>query len=83
MNSTRAPRRRWMWLVVVVFTLAHWDFWLWDDRSLWFGFLPAGLGYHALYSLGAGLLWFVFIRVAWPTHIEEWANAAPGEGSER
>lgn len=83
MNSAGAPRRRWMWGVVALFTLLHWDFWLWDDRSLWFGFLPAGLGYHALYSLGAGLLWFAFIRLAWPAHIEEWASAGSDEGTER
>ncbi len=82
-SDGRARRARWMWIVVAVFAFLHWDFWLWDDRSLWFGFLPAGLGYHALYSLGAGALWFVFIRVAWPAHVEEWANAAPDAGDER
>jgi hypothetical protein len=75
-----APRGRWMWAVVVVFALLHWDFWLWDDRTLWLGFLPAGLGYHALYSLGAGLLWAVFIRVAWPSHVEAWANEGTESG---
>jgi hypothetical protein len=78
----RAPRGRWMWGVVAVFAFLHWDFWLWDDTSLWFGFLPAGLGYHALYSLGAGCLWALFIRVAWPAHVEEWANAGKGERGE-
>ena len=72
-SPTRARRGRWMWIVVAVFALLHWDFWLWDDRTLWFGFLPAGLGYHALYSLAAGALWLAYIRVAWPAHLEEWA----------
>ena len=76
-KTASTPRGRWMWIVVAVFALLHWDFWLWDDTTLWFGFLPAGLGYHALYSLAAGVLWMVFMRVAWPAHIEEWANAAP------
>jgi len=71
-----------MWIVVAVFAFLHWDFWLWDDQSLWFGFLPAGLAYHALYSLAAGLLWLVFIRVAWPDHIEAWANAGAPEREE-
>ena len=82
MTSARAPRGRWMWVVVAVFAFLHWDFWLWDDRSLWLGFLPAGLAYHAAYSLAAGLLWLLFIRVAWPEHIEEWANAGAGEREE-
>jgi hypothetical protein len=78
----RAPRGRWMWIVVAVFAFLHWDFWLWDDTTLWFGFLPAGLGYHALYSLCAGALWALFIRVAWPEHVEEWAGAGPRERGE-
>ena len=68
-----------MWSVVAVFAFLHWDFWLWDDTNLWFGFLPAGLAYHALYSLAAGLLWALYIRVAWPAHIEEWARSPLGE----
>lgn len=77
--SSRAPRGRWMWGVVAVFAFLHWDFWLWDDATLWLGFLPAGLGYHALYSLAAGALWLLFIKLAWPDHIEEWANRKPEE----
>jgi hypothetical protein len=73
MSAARAPRGRWMWIVVAVFALLHWDFWLWDDKDLWFGFLPAGLGYHALYSLAAVRV-ARHIRVAWPDHIE-WASA--------
>ncbi len=73
-DAARRAQPRWMWVVVAVFALLHWDFWLWDDRSLWFGFLPAGLGYHALYSLAAGCLWALFIRVAWPEHLETWAS---------
>ncbi|MFN7952531.1 MAG: hypothetical protein U0610_12465 [bacterium] len=77
METPRSGARgRWMWIVVLVFAVLHWDFWLWDDTSLWFGFLPAGLGYHAFYSLGAGLLWAAFIALAWPEHIEAWANSA-------
>ena len=64
-----------MWGVIAVFALLHWDFWLWGDKELLFGFLPVGLGYHAFYSLAAGGLWLVYMRVAWPDHIEEWANA--------
>ncbi len=71
-----------MWIVVAVFALLHWDFWLWNDTTLWFGFLPAGLGYHALYSVGAGLLWAAFIALAWPDHIEAWANASDTAGAE-
>ena len=77
--SERTSRGRWMWLVVALFAFLHWDFWLWDEKHLWFGFLPSALAYHALYSLGAGALWLVYMRVAWPEHIEEWANAGACE----
>lgn len=75
-----------MWIVVAAFACLHWDFWLWKDTTLWFGFLPAGLAYHALYSVAAGLLWAAFIALAWPDHIEVWANAsgtADGEPASR
>jgi hypothetical protein len=84
MSAARAPRGRWMWVVVAVFAFLHWDFWLWDARGLVLGFLPVGLAYHALYSLGAGILWFFFMRVAWPAHLEEWASRPPeAEGEDR
>ena len=76
MSEARRPGHgRWVWFLVALFTALHYDFWLWDDRTLWFGWLPAGLGYHAFYSIAAGLLWALVIRVAWPDHLEEWANA--------
>lgn len=58
--------RRVMLLVFVVLAALHQDVWLWDDRSLWLGVLPAGLGYHAAYSVVAALVWGVVTRVAWP-----------------
>jgi hypothetical protein len=82
MSTARASRRRWMWVLVAVFAFLHWDFWLWDDTTLWLGFLPAGLAYHALYSLCAGGLWLLFIRVAWPEHVEQWASAGAGREGE-
>ncbi len=77
MSDARRGRGRWMWGVVAVFAALHYDFWFWGDRTLWFGFLPAGLGYHAFYSIGAGCLWALFIRVAWPEHLEAWAHGGP------
>ena len=39
-------------------------------------------GPSALYSLAAGALWFLFIRVAWPDEVEAWADA-PRESERR
>jgi len=37
--------------------ILHHDWWFWNDGRLLFGFLPIGLGYHALISLAAGGFW--------------------------
>ena len=45
------------WVALVVLMILHHDWWFWNDGRLLFGFLPVGLGYHALISLAAGALW--------------------------
>ncbi len=59
--------------------ILHQDFWLWDDTTLVFGFLPIGLAYHAAYSLAAALLWFLALRYAWPEDIIAFAEGAFAE----
>ncbi len=63
-----------VWVLVAVLAVLHYDFWYWDDRTLVFGFLPIGLAYHALYSLAAGLVWYLAVRFAWPEELEAWAD---------
>ncbi|MCA9570160.1 MAG: hypothetical protein KC656_20085 [Myxococcales bacterium] len=53
-------------LVFVVLAVLHQDWWLWDDPTPWFGVLPAGLGYHAVYSLVAAAVWYAVTLLAWP-----------------
>lgn len=67
--------------VIAFFVLAilHHDFWNWDNSNLVFGFLPAGLGYHALYSVVAATFWALIVKFAWPSHIEEWAEQTDAE----
>ena len=62
------------WALVVLLAILHYDFWNWDDRSLLFGFMPSGLFYQALISIGAAIAWALVVKFAWPTHIEEWAD---------
>ena len=64
-----------IWIAFVVLFVLHQDWWLWDDRTLVFGFLPSGLAYHATYSLVAAGLWWVAISIAWPGEFEAWADA--------
>jgi hypothetical protein len=62
-------------LVALVTALAyalHQDFWLWRSaRPLVFGFIPAGLAYHAAYTIGASLLMWVLVKYRWPSHLED------------
>lgn len=66
--------RRFVWGLVILLAVLHYDFWYWDDRTLLFGFVPVGLAYHAAFSLACGLTWFLAVHLAWPTEIERWAD---------
>ena len=72
-------RRRAIWVLVLALGVLHWDFWFWDDATLLFGFLPIALAYHAVYSVLCGVVWVLAVKLAWPEHIERWAE----ETSER
>ncbi|MAG58621.1 MAG: hypothetical protein CMJ83_20215 [Planctomycetes bacterium] len=67
------------WGFVAVVAILHFDFWLWTDKSLLFGFLPVGLGFQMLISILAGIAWALVIKYAWPGWIEKWAES--GEDS--
>ena len=69
-------------LILALFVL-HQDCWLWDSRSLVFGFMPVGLAYHALFSLAAAGVWAVATRSVWPHRWEEWGEEETGEAEER
>lgn len=71
-----------IWLGAAVLFCLHQDVWLWDDRRLLLGFLPIGLGYHAVFSILAAGLWALAIRVAWPEHLETWASETDDGSSE-
>ncbi len=66
-------------VVFIVLAILHQDFWNWDKATLVFGFMPIGLAYHALYSIVAATFWAIVMKMAWPHHLEEWAE---GEGQE-
>lgn len=53
-------------LVFVVLAVLHQDWWNWADPTPWFGVLPAGLGYHTLYSVAAAAFGGLVVRFAWP-----------------
>ncbi|MHC4910473.1 MAG: DUF3311 domain-containing protein [Planctomycetota bacterium] len=80
MANTRRP---WLFVIVGIIALAilHQDLWLWENRTLVFGFLPIGLAYHAGFSIAAATLWLLTVKFAWPAHIEEWADETSDEGA--
>jgi hypothetical protein len=70
-----------LYVSIGVLFLLHQDFWFWDDATLVLGFMPVGLLYHVLYTFAASALMFALTRLAWPTHLEEEAEASvPSEG---
>ncbi len=64
--SGSRPLRAWVWVGVLVLFLLHQDVWLWANADLWLGPLPAGLAYHAGYSVVVALFWLAVVRFAWP-----------------
>ncbi len=71
-----------MWILFAVLVVLHHDFWFWDDGQLVFGFLPIGLGYQMLISLGASILWTWAAVFAWPEELDQVAvdPNAPAHG---
>ena len=58
-------------MAAMVYVL-HQDFWNWKKTDpLVFGFLPIGLAYQAGYSILAALMMAVFVKFAWPKHLED------------
>ena len=58
-------------LFLLVFFALHQDVWLWrESRPLVFGILPAGLAYHAAYTLAVSIVMAVLVRRSWPAHLE-------------
>ena len=42
-------KRKLVYVGIVLLFVLHQDFWLWEDTTLVFGFIPIGLAYHALW----------------------------------
>jgi hypothetical protein len=59
--------------LVIAFVYAlHQDVWLWRTaRPLVFGFLPAGLAYHAAYTVAISVLMIALVKYYWPSHLED------------
>ena len=57
--------------IVAALYVLHQDVWLWTTaRPLVAGFLPAGLAYHAAYTLLTSAALAVLVRLLWPPHLD-------------
>lgn len=71
-----------LFILTLVLIVIHQDFWNWASTDpRWLGFLPIGLWYHALFCVAASILLWLFVRVAWPTHLEEAEHLPPLPGA--
>lgn len=71
-------------LLLVLVTLLHQDFWLWDRIDpLIFGFLPIGLAYHAGISIAAAGVWALATAFCWPKHLEVAESEAAAQRQQR
>lgn len=58
--------RRLIYVALILLAVLHQDFWLWNDATVIFGFLPIGLAYHTAYCIVAAGLWHLATKYAWP-----------------
>jgi hypothetical protein len=70
MDPAYRRNRTMMWVLFALLIVLHHDWWFWNDGRLVFGFLPIGLAYQILISLGAGALWGWAAFYAWPRELE-------------
>lgn len=70
------------WGFILLLGIVHWDFWLWSDRTLVFGFMPVGLFYQVCISIAAAIGWALVIKFAWPKDVERWADEGRDGGGE-
>lgn len=59
------------WILTLLLLVLHQDWWLWDNPTLLFGFLPVGLGWHVGISLAAAVWWWVVVWKFWPPELDE------------
>jgi hypothetical protein len=59
-------------LLILAVYAAHQDIWNWSKPDpMIFGFLPAGLAYHAAYSIACAVLMAILVKTAWPKELED------------
>lgn len=66
-------------IALLGFLALHQDVWFWsDDETLFFGFLPVGLAYHAVFTVAIAIFWAGVVMLAWPNELEAFADENQG-----
>ena len=68
-------------LAVIALIILRHDYWNWRVVNP-IGFLPVGLWWQILVTLGASLVMWLLITFAWPGHLEEEAYQAERQRTE-
>lgn len=71
-----------VWGLVILLVILHQDIWFWESDTIILGFIPIGLFYHALISLGAGITWYLATVYAWPEGLDDIVPAGNSTDSE-
>ncbi len=70
-----------VYVLIVLLTIVHQDFWWWESSRLVFGFLPITLAYHACVSMAAAALWALAVKYCWPVDADV-TESMTGAGSD-
>ena len=72
-----------LFLLIAAVYVLHQDYWNWKNAGLVFCVLPAGLAYHAAYSVVCSILMAVLVLSAWPSHLEDVQSENPATGASK
>ncbi|MCA9268245.1 MAG: DUF3311 domain-containing protein [Planctomycetales bacterium] len=64
-------------VLVLILVALQQDYWLWDDATLVFGFLPSCLAWHMGVSVAASLVWLLAVQTIWPLDDDGAAGKGP------
>lgn len=70
-----------IWIMVILLIILHQDNWMWENKTLVFGFMPIGLLYHAGISVAAAFTWYLATIFAWPGNTEDETESTTQEGA--
>ena len=71
MSTLTKPKMIFLYGGIILLMILHQDFWLWESKTIVFGFLPIGLFYHICFSVVAALFFALVIKFCWPQDLED------------